>query len=170
MRVSVDNGATWIDVWSQDADFVGHVTLDISAQAAGRANVIIEFKYVGLWSWYWEVDDVLITPLNCELASGGAVAGFLSDANTGDPLIGADVYSETVATQSFALEGDPENAGFYWVFQPTDEDPQDVVFTASKDLYSDESATVSVVQDAVTQQDFALVVKILKLYLPIIAK
>ncbi len=156
VRVSVDNGASWTDVWSQDADFVGHVSLDISAQAADHANVIVEFNYMGSWGWYWEVDDVLITPINCELILGGVVAGFVSDANTGDPLIGADVYSDTVATKSFALEGDPDNAGVYWLFQPTDTNPENVIFTASKDLYADETATVSVVQDAVTQQDFAL--------------
>ena len=156
VRVSVDNGANWTNVWSKNADFVDHVTLDISAQAAGHANVIVEFKYVGSYDWYWEVDDVLITPMNCELIPGGAVAGFVTDGMTDEPIIGADVYSDTAATQSFVLEDDPDNAGIYWLFQPTDTDPENVDFTASKDLYADETVTVSVVQDAVTQQDFAL--------------
>jgi hypothetical protein len=71
---------------------------------------------------------------------------------------------------SFVLEDDPDNAGVYWLFQPTDTDLQPVLFTASKDLYADETATVSVVHYAVKQQDFALVVELWKLYLPIIAK
>jgi hypothetical protein len=111
----------------------------------------------------WYIDDVGVSvsePFEiaapCVVIPGGAVAGYVTDEMSGEPLIGAEVYSDKAATKSFALEGDPDNAGLYWVFQPTTSDPEDVVFTASKDLYADETATVSVVQDAVKKQDFAL--------------
>jgi len=107
---------------------------------------------------------------SCEIIPGGAVAGYITDEMTAEPLVGAVVYSETAATVSFVLEDDPNNAGIYWLFQPTDTNPEEVLFTASKDLYADETAMVSVEQDAVTQQDFALVVELWKLYLPLIAK
>ena len=66
---------------------------------------------------------------------GGAVAGYVKDELTDEPLIGADVYSETAATVSFVLEDDPDNAGIYWLFQPTERNPKDVLFTSSKALY-----------------------------------
>ena len=36
---------------------------DISAQAAGKTGVIVEFRYTGSWDWWWQIDDVLITAL-----------------------------------------------------------------------------------------------------------
>jgi len=140
VRVSADNGDTWTDVWSKSTHFVGRVGIDISAQAAGQANVIVEFKYVGSWAWYWEIDDVLITPMDCELTLGGVVAGFVSDANTGDPLIGADVYSDTVATQTMARPDDPSNDGLYWVYQPFELLDQGIESLTGSRVYFDPTA------------------------------
>jgi len=156
VRVSSDNGATWTDVWMKADDFVDHVHLDISAQAAGKTGVIIEFRYTGSWAWWWQVDDVLITPLNCGLKDGGVVAGFVYDDNDNNPLIGADVSSADVTTKTFSVADDPNNQGLYWVFQPSSVDPEDVEFTASMALYGSQTKTVSVKQDQITQQDFYL--------------
>jgi len=157
VRVSADSGATWSLVWSYtDSDFNGHVTLDISAQAAGEANVIIEFRYTGDWAWWWEIDDVMISPLDCQLEQGGVVAGYVYDANDNSPIVAADVYSDVVETQAFFIPEDPASEGLFWVFHPTTTDPEDVVFTASKDLYGSDVQTVSIDQDAINQQDFYL--------------
>ncbi|HOR84654.1 MAG TPA: S8 family serine peptidase, partial [Anaerolineaceae bacterium] len=156
VRVSNDNGATWTDVWSRTVDFVGHVHLDISAQAAGKTGVIVEFRYTGSWDWWWQVDDVLISPLHCGLKDGGVVAGFVYDDNDYNPIIGADVSSADVTTKTFSVADDPNNQGLYWVFQPSSVDPEDVDFTAAKALYGSQTKTVSVKQDDITQQDFYL--------------
>ena len=119
VRVSADDGATWTNVWSYtDTSFNGHVTLDISAQAAGLSNVIVEFRYTAAWAWWWEIDDVVITPLGCELSPGGVVAGYVYDANDSSPIVAADVYSDMVATQTFFIPEDPASEGLYWVFHP----------------------------------------------------
>lgn len=59
--VSSDGGATWTNVWRKTANFNGTVTLDISAQAGGKSNVQLRFRYYGAnYDWYWQVDDVKI--------------------------------------------------------------------------------------------------------------
>lgn len=156
VRVSADGGASWTAVWTQTADFNGHVTLDISAQAGNMTDVIVEFKYVGSWGYWWQVDDVVITPIDCDLAQGGVVAGYVYDDNDNSPLVGADVYSDEVETQTFFIPEDPASEGLYWVFQPTTTDPEDVAFTASKVLYGSYTTTLSISQDYINQQDFYL--------------
>ena len=157
VRVSNDGGSTWTDVWSTTTTLNEHVTVDISDYAAGKSAVIVEFKYVGSWGWYWEVDDVLITPIDCALITGGVVAGYVKDAIENAPIVGADVVSEDVSTKTFSIPDHPASEGLYWVFQPTTAtDPQNVVFTASKNLYGNDIKTVSVAQNAVNRQDFTL--------------
>ncbi|PKN85824.1 MAG: hypothetical protein CVU46_09710, partial [Chloroflexi bacterium HGW-Chloroflexi-8] len=156
VRVSADNGSTWTEKWSQTADFNGHVTIDLTSEAAEKSQVIIEFKYTGSFGWWWEVDNVLITTGNCNPIPGGVVAGFVYNANITTPLVGADVTSPTASTQTFELSADPNNSGLYWVFQPTTTNPEDVVFTASMDPFSSKSKTVTVNQNAIARQDLHL--------------
>jgi len=156
VNISTDGGGIWTTIWTISEDFSGHVILDVSADAAGQSQVMVEFRYIGSWGWYWEVDDVFLGTATCTPVSGGVVAGFVYDQNTSEPIIGADVVSPDVATQTFELIDDPVNAGLFWVFQPTTVDPEDVEFTASMVNYSDDIQTVIVAQDDVTQQDFYL--------------
>jgi len=157
VRVSVDNGKKWSTVWSRtDDDRSSNVTLDLSADAAGQEQVIIEFRYTATWGYWWQVDNVLVQAGECALVPGGVVSGYVYDANTTTPLVGASVASLDIITQSFELPYDPVNTGLYWAFQPTDIDPEDVVFTASMSEYDSDSSTVAVFQDAVNRQDFYL--------------
>jgi hypothetical protein len=179
--VTKDGGTIWTPVYGpvggvHDTEYHQQTVVLDSSYKVSNFQFRFYFKsdstvqYAG-----WYIDDIGITKESfvsppCIIIPGGAVAGYVTDEMSGEPLIGADVYSGTAATMSFVLEDDPDNAGVYWLFQPTETDPQDLLFTASKDLYADETATVSVVQYAVTQQDFALFVELWKLYFPIIAK
>jgi len=157
VRVSADNGSTWTDKWIKElANFNGHVTIDLTSEAAGKSQVIIEFKYTGSFGWWWEVDDVLITTGNCNPIPGGVVAGFVYNANNVMPLVGADVTSPTATTQTFEISADPKNFGLYWVFQPTATNPEDITFTASMDPLSSKSKTVAVNQNAIVRQEFHL--------------
>ncbi|NLW72160.1 MAG: S8 family serine peptidase [Chloroflexi bacterium] len=156
VRVSNDGGITWSDVWETNATLTEHVTVDISDYAAGRSSVIVEFKYVGSWAYYWQVDDVLLTPMDCSLTPGGVVAGYVYDDNDDSPLVGADVVSDNVSTQTFFIPEDPASKGLYWVFQPTSTDPEVVPFAASKNLYSSDQKNVTVEQSVIIRQDFNL--------------
>lgn len=161
VRVSGDNGSTWATIasWTENVRNA-HISLDISSQAAGKAQVIVEFRYTGdpdePWGDWWQVDNVRIQAGDCSLVPGGVVAGYVSDANTGDPLFGADVVSPDLAVRSFAIEDDPQNAGLYWAFQQAPADPTPVTFTASLENYASDSKTVDVKPDHVTRQDFSL--------------
>jgi hypothetical protein len=48
VRVSGDNGSTWSTIanWTEDVRYA-HISLDISSQAAGKSQVIVEFRYTG---------------------------------------------------------------------------------------------------------------------------
>jgi hypothetical protein len=65
VEVSTDGGTTWTQVVSYTADTENGVleTFDISADAAGQADVMIRFMYTGNWAWYWLVDDVTVIAL-----------------------------------------------------------------------------------------------------------
>jgi hypothetical protein len=159
--VSGDNGANWTTVKSWISDVRNSpISLDISSQAAGQSQVIVEFRYTGdpnePWGDWWQVDNVNIQAGDCSLVPGGVVAGYVFDANTGDPLIGADVVSPDIAVQSFALGDDPLNAGLYWAFQPATADSTPVTFTASLENYASDSHSVSVGPNLVTRHDFLL--------------
>jgi hypothetical protein len=165
--VTKDGGTTWTTVWGpvggvHDTEY--HQQTVVLDPSYNVSNFQFRFYFKSDFSFQyagWHIDDIGITTESfvsppCIIIPGGAVAGYVTDEMTSEPLIGADVYSDTAATVSFVLEDDPDNAGIYWLFQPTETDPEEVLFTASKDLYADETATVSVSQNAVTQQDFAL--------------
>jgi hypothetical protein len=92
----------------------------------------------------------------CVVLPGGVVAGYVMNDNDGSPIVGADVYSDVVETQTFFIPEDPASEGLFWVFHPTTTDPEDVVFTASKNLFGADIETVIVAQDEINQQDFYL--------------
>jgi subtilisin family serine protease len=167
VEATKDGGVTWDIIWQKFGDITEWTPKSLQLDSSyAVSNFQFRFHFhsdssVNYPGWY--IDDVGVTVSEafevtapCVIIPGGAVAGYVTDEMTEAPIVGADVYSDTAATVSFVLEDDPDNAGIYWLFQLTDTDPENVVFTASKDLYADETATVSVVQDAVTQQDFAL--------------
>lgn len=72
VRVSVDDGATWQDVFTftTNTTYTGGqssgnpevTTLDISSIAGGESQVKVQFYYQDhdVWAWYWAVDDVKI--------------------------------------------------------------------------------------------------------------
>jgi hypothetical protein len=59
--VSIDGGATWVNYLTYDVTDIRntHVSLDISATAAGQSQVWVRFKTVQPgWDWWWAVDNV----------------------------------------------------------------------------------------------------------------
>ena len=165
VEVTKDSGATWQTVFEKFGDVTSWTRKSIQLDASYAVSDFqfrFYFKSDGSGQYAgWFIDDVAVTvaePVviapDCVAVPGGVVAGFVYDDNSLDPIIGADVVSADVATQTFQLPDDPENAGLYWAFQPTTADPEDVEFTASMVNYSSDVRTVSVAKDAVNQQDF----------------
>jgi hypothetical protein len=63
--VSTNGGATWTEfevnaAMSPNTNSPNPelITVNISAAAGNQAAVLIGFKYVGAWDWFWAVDDV----------------------------------------------------------------------------------------------------------------
>jgi VCBS repeat-containing protein len=155
VRLSTDNGVTWITLWTQTNTATETVHVDLSA-AAGFDQVIIEFLYQGSWDWYWEVDDVQIITGDCDKQPGGVVAGYVLDENTLDKLIGVAVQSADISVETMVYAGDVSQEGLYWLFQPVENNPEDVGFTVAYTDYPDLLETVAVVPDAVTRHDFSI--------------
>ncbi len=64
--ISIDGGATWnptpVASYTASTTNGAIASLNISAQAAGQANVKIRFRYQDSnWGWYWLIDDFAVT-------------------------------------------------------------------------------------------------------------
>ena len=167
VEATKDGGATWQDVsgkigdqapWAPKAYQIDPSYAVSTFQFRFFFRSDSSVQYAGLY-----IDDVAVTvaePVEiaapCVVIPGGVVAGYVFDDNDDLPLVGADVYSDVVETQTFFIPEDPASEGLFWVFHPTMTDPEDVDFTASKALYGSDIATVSIYQDAINQQDFYL--------------
>lgn len=68
--VEVYNGTTWVEVMAGTLETANpeSVQLNITAAAAGAANAKVRFRWVGNYSWYWIVDNVVVEHFTC----GGA--------------------------------------------------------------------------------------------------
>ncbi|MGH9508855.1 MAG: carboxypeptidase regulatory-like domain-containing protein, partial [Terriglobales bacterium] len=87
--VSLNGGASWTNVWRQTSNSRGprHEVVDLTALAAGLANVRLRFHYYNAnWEFWWQVDNVRIyaqptqTTLACVTRGGGMVVGHVYDA------------------------------------------------------------------------------------------
>ncbi|NUP51973.1 MAG: peptidase S8 and S53 subtilisin kexin sedolisin [Catenulispora sp.] len=121
--VSTDGGATWSTVWSapmQAANYQ-HVSVPLPG-AAGHSGVMVRFHYTASWSYFWQIDDVLISTHTLTPTPGGLIVGAVTDANTGAGLVGATVTTTrgtTTTATTIATPGDPNVAdGFYDLFMP----------------------------------------------------
>ncbi|MFJ9760235.1 kelch repeat-containing protein [Streptomyces sp. NPDC101149] len=153
--LSLDGGATWQTVWTApDAVVQGHVEVPVP-QAAGAAKVKVRFRFVGDFDNYWELDNVYAGSRSCDPLPGGLVAGHVTDANTGAPLTGAEVSTESgTPAVTHTTTGDPAlGDGFYWLFAPgTDAAP----VAAAGRHYSTATASLAPRTHAVTERDWAL--------------
>jgi Subtilisin-like serine proteases len=179
-EISTD-GITWTTIWANPSSTITETwnqkSYDISSYA-GEGSVYLRFRLTSDSSVQYEgysvdhikisyQEPIVIPAAECTIIHGGVVAGFVYDDNDGSPLVGADVYSAEVATQTISIPEDPDNEGLYWAFQPFTaphtvasispmglSEPHD--FTAEKDLYGSQTETVNVLEDAITQQNFTL--------------
>ncbi|MGD9101602.1 MAG: choice-of-anchor J domain-containing protein, partial [Anaerolineae bacterium] len=102
--VSKDGGVTWTNVWRETADFQGPVTRDVSDQVADQSNVMLRFRYYNVNDdWYWQVDDVELTPLAAPAAPSGLDATLSAD--------NAVNLSWTGDASGFKVERSPDSPG-----------------------------------------------------------
>ncbi len=104
------------------------------------------------WAWYAQIDDVGFG--SCAPVPGGLVGGVVTDAKTGEGIVGAKVTDDLGdTTMTLVNPADPNlAAGTYGFFVPAG----DRTLTVSKGNYSPVMAQVTVNNNAVVQKDFAL--------------
>lgn len=76
VNISDDGGETWTllhELPKQNETKV--FTFDLTEQFAGKSEAMVEFRFVGDFDYYWQVDDVKIRDGSCSKLAGGAVAG-----------------------------------------------------------------------------------------------
>jgi subtilisin family serine protease len=167
VEATKDGGVTWQDISGKIGD---QTTWAEKSYQLDPTYAVSDFQFrfhfhsdtsVNYPGWYIDnvgisVSEAFDIAAPCVVIPGGVVAGYVMDDNDGSPIVGADVYSDVVATQTFFIPEDPASEGLFWVFHPTTTDPEEVVFTASKNLFGADIETVSVAQDEINQQDFYL--------------
>lgn len=63
VHVRVVSGSSTQTVWSQSSSYRGPAmeAIDISAEAAGQADVSVQFHYEAFFDWWWQLDDVIVS-------------------------------------------------------------------------------------------------------------
>ncbi len=120
--ISIDGGVSWSNVLHQTEAVAGPNTqsIDVTALAAGQADVRARFHYYNAFAaLWWQVDDVILGQTQCVPLEGGLVVGNVLDENTGLGLNGATV-SDTPGGGSTTTFGTPDDVaqveGFYVLF------------------------------------------------------
>ncbi|MBI5563755.1 MAG: discoidin domain-containing protein [Chloroflexi bacterium] len=103
--VSVDNGATWTNIWRKTgADYNGTISL-LVPQAVGQSTVLFRFHYYNAdFAFYWLVDDVEVQAFTLPAAPGalGAVVA--------DPSVNLTWTDNSVDESNFIIERSPDGA------------------------------------------------------------
>ncbi|MFG1606730.1 carboxypeptidase regulatory-like domain-containing protein [Actinoplanes sp. NPDC049265] len=145
--LSLDGGATWTASYPMPGG-LRHFEFAIPA-AAGQAKARVRFHYTGNWSRRWQLDNVLIGSRSCAPATGGIVAGVVTDDNTGKPLAGAIVTSEADATSFGVTDSD----GYYWLHSAQ---TGSIALTVTSAYYQTAKTTIQVRDGAVKRADVRL--------------
>lgn len=155
--ITTDGGATWTNLRTYTTvSQSGHVDIPIAAYS-GAKTVQVRFRFVAAYDNYWELDNVFVGDRPTTPASGGLVAGVITDANTGAGVLdarvrNADDHGQTGLTA--ATPNDPQlDDGFYWIFSDALGKQS---FTVAKSRFATGTKTVRVVPDAVTEIDHSL--------------
>ncbi|WP_435174018.1 carboxypeptidase regulatory-like domain-containing protein [Actinacidiphila sp. bgisy145] len=156
---STDGGSTWTTLW-QHTDVVGgpaHETVPLTSYA-GKSSVRLRFHFTGSLTGIWQIDNVAVGTPTLVTRTGGLLAGQVTDANTGDGVVGATVSSADApsdAVHTVASPGDPAVPdGVYWLFAAAGK--QQLTAGLPGFGYPDVTAKAKVTANAVTTADFAL--------------
>jgi N-acetylneuraminic acid mutarotase len=160
--LSLDGGTTWSTVWSVPETYPAQMDIPIP-EAAGNSDVMVRFHWTfnpetssenGRW---WSIGNVSIGEHTCSPLTGGLVEGVVSDANTGKPVNGAKVTSESHSSQvgtTGPTTSDPDLPdGYYWLFSSH---TGRTGFKLTDANYAATSVRTSVTSSAVTQANFKI--------------
>ncbi len=124
--VSTDGGTSWTNVWEKTADARGPrvESVDITSLAAGQADVKARFHYYNaFFAWWWQVDNVALGQVTCDVGAGGLVVGKVTSLATGLGLNGATVKNLPDDAETLTFHSAGEGDGFYILFAPSGTQP-----------------------------------------------
>ncbi|MGC8915608.1 MAG: carboxypeptidase regulatory-like domain-containing protein [Thermoanaerobaculum sp.] len=175
VQYSTDGGTTWTNAGSPVQRYDGSTGWKYHQIELTGATGTINIGLLGISGYGNDVhvDDVEFlvgtggTPpipdnptLVCNPVPGTLVEGFVTDANTNLPVVGASILNNDTGrnTTSFATPNDPNLAdGFYYLFVPLPgSGPSTRTFTASKTGYGNDVKTANLPPNTVYQINFAL--------------
>jgi hypothetical protein len=156
VRVSGDNGITWVDVdeitnnagytyVDQSSDNPHMSTYNISAVAGGRPEVLVQFYYNDndYWAWYWAIDDIAISELpedniQCSNESMGGwwigyqTVGGLGQDYTFNPM--SQATANPYAFEAVLLNGGINNQDATMYVEVTEDATSSSVFSSTSNL------------------------------------
>jgi carboxypeptidase family protein/Kelch motif protein len=153
-----DDGATWSTVWSTSGALPQPSNINRPlTDFAHKAAVRLRFHFTGSFGWWWALDNVFIGQRDLKVVPQGLIVGTVTDANTGNGVVGATVTNQAHPTQtatSIATPDDPElGDGFYYL--PT-ADFGTKTYSASASHYSAVSQTAKGLADSAVERNFSL--------------
>ncbi|MCB0805660.1 MAG: choice-of-anchor J domain-containing protein [Bacteroidales bacterium] len=96
--ISTNGGSSWtsLDFWEPTSTGNPEVEIyDVSSIAAGQSSVHFRWKWTGDWSWWWAIDDIMVS--SSPLPNAPPVADFSAD-NT-SPAINETVTFTDLSTE-----------------------------------------------------------------------
>ena len=175
VQYSTDGGTTWVDAGAPVNRYDGSTGWKYHLIELTGATGTIHIGLLGISGYGNDIhlDDVEFlvgtggTPpipdnptISCGAVPGTLVEGFVTDANTSLPIVGATVLNNDTgrSATTIATPADPNLAdGFYYLFVPLPGfGPSTRTFTASKTGYGNHVQTANLPPNTVYQLNFAL--------------
>ena len=117
--VNVD-GAGWVNVGAlNETNSLDSYAIDLTAQLTGATSFQVRFHYFDAnWEYYTLVDTVRFGDRSCTPVAGSLVTSYVTDANTGNAIVGASISldGETQATSVATTDDDAVDDGMFQVF------------------------------------------------------
>lgn len=80
--VEAFNGTAWVEIWQTTASTNDpeHFSMSISSFLNGASNAKVRFRWVGNWSWYWILDNVVVEEVSCPPVANFNIDGVSSNS------------------------------------------------------------------------------------------
>ncbi|MDX3236957.1 carboxypeptidase regulatory-like domain-containing protein [Streptomyces sp. ME03-5709C] len=155
---STDGGASWKTLTSfPDGVFYATKVEIPLTDYAGQTAVTFRFHFVGGYGVYWQVDNFFVGHREFAADPGALVVGQVTDANTGEGVVGASVTRRDASASGVTTVATPEDTalddGFYSMFTP---DLGSLEVTARKSYFTTAATTVTAVADKTVKASFKL--------------
>ncbi|MEU6345912.1 carboxypeptidase regulatory-like domain-containing protein [Streptomyces sp. NPDC046977] len=157
VEATADGGKTWSKIWSAGPDVTGDRIEASLADFAGKPAVQLRFHFTSSFGWWWSVDNVFVGNRQLTPVPAGLVVGNVTDANSGDGIVGATVTSQDKPSEKAITVATPDDPnlpdGFYsFVSTAFGSHP----FTAAKAKYTSLTKNAKTGADSAVQANFKL--------------